>query len=190
MTPFEILGVSSTASPAEITAAYRTLAQIFHPDRFHDAPDAVRAEADRRMRQLNEAYAFTSKRGAAKNGGRARAGRYSPSPSTPTSTGGSPWDGSIRATQAAWVREARQARERDAVHGWAVAKPKPDGRIPAIVAGLGEALVTDTIPCRRCGSIQWLPEGWRDRLADTLYACSVCDRVVLSRRSTLPDPPS
>src|SRR5215207_635887 len=58
MTPYEILGIGPKAKPAEITAAFRVLAQIFHPDRFADAPPAVQREAERRMSEINEAYAF------------------------------------------------------------------------------------------------------------------------------------
>ena len=58
MTPYEILGVGAKSKPAEITAAYRVLAQIFHPDRFAGAPEAVQKEAARRMSEVNEAYDF------------------------------------------------------------------------------------------------------------------------------------
>src|SRR5688500_13664242 len=58
MTPYEVLGIGPKAKPAEITAAYRVLAQIFHPDRFAGAPAAVQKEAERRMSEVNDAYAF------------------------------------------------------------------------------------------------------------------------------------
>lgn len=51
-----MLGVSPKASRAEVTEAYRTLVQIFHPDRHESSPEPVRAEVDRQMKQLNEAY--------------------------------------------------------------------------------------------------------------------------------------
>lgn len=54
--PYLMLGLSRTASSAEITEAYRTLAQIYHPDRYADAPERVRAEANNRMQALNAAY--------------------------------------------------------------------------------------------------------------------------------------
>ena len=56
MDPYGVLGVSPTASRAEVTEAYRTMVQIFHPDRHHSSPEAVRAAAEARMKELNEAY--------------------------------------------------------------------------------------------------------------------------------------
>jgi len=53
--PHEILGVSADASLDEIQHAYRTLSQIYHPDRYVDAPATVQAEAQRRMQELNTA---------------------------------------------------------------------------------------------------------------------------------------
>ena len=57
-----MLGVDPKASRAEVVEAYRTLVQIFHPDRHQSSPEAVRAEVERQMKQLNEAYA-TVRRG-------------------------------------------------------------------------------------------------------------------------------
>ncbi|HEY1478412.1 MAG TPA: J domain-containing protein [Gaiellales bacterium] len=53
--PYEIIGVSRDASLDEIRAAYRRSAQVVHPDRFESSNDGVRAEAERRMLQLNAA---------------------------------------------------------------------------------------------------------------------------------------
>lgn len=56
MSPYEVLGVDPSATEEEIRKVYVDLARRHHPD-FHtgaDAPD--RAEADRRMRQINEAW--------------------------------------------------------------------------------------------------------------------------------------
>ena len=53
---YAILGVSPDASPDEVKRAYRRCAHIYHPDRFRDAPEDLRLEAERRMRGLNEAY--------------------------------------------------------------------------------------------------------------------------------------
>lgn len=58
LAPYEVLGVSPSATPAEVTAAYKVLAQIFHPDRFNGAPESVQREAEVRMKSLNEAYSF------------------------------------------------------------------------------------------------------------------------------------
>jgi len=51
-TPYEILGVSATASAAEIKAAYRKKVMEWHPDR-----NAHReAEATEMMKKINAAY--------------------------------------------------------------------------------------------------------------------------------------
>lgn len=192
MTPHEVLGISPQASKAEIVAAYRTLAQIFHPDRFVNSPEAVRREAERRMRWLNEAYA------AIRTGKRVQWSGMSPgwSPPAPartrTSTGATngpparprpPWDTSARARadQATRAERARKAREEAAPNGRAVARPKSPRVEQSVLKGLGEALVTNRIPCHRCSSIQWLPEGFGEMLTTTDYYCSSC-KVLLLRR--------
>ncbi|MEO7555522.1 MAG: J domain-containing protein [Acidimicrobiales bacterium] len=188
-TPHDILGVASNASRSHIVTAYRTRAQILHPDRFHDAPENVKVEAARLMRELNEAYAVVTGRPAARsrtttgarNGGWAN-GNAPPRQSSRASQ--APWDQAERARRrgAAAAAEARRAREASAVNGQAVARPRTARSPNAIHAGLGEALVTNKIPCRRCQSIQWLPETWRNQLDDTIYHCSVCDYILLAHR--------
>ena len=49
--PFQVLGVSPTASEDEIKAAYRKLAKKYHPDLN---PGSATAEA--KMKEINEAY--------------------------------------------------------------------------------------------------------------------------------------
>ena len=51
----QVLGVASNATRDEIRAAHRALAQIYHPDRFAEAPERVRLEAEMRMRRANQA---------------------------------------------------------------------------------------------------------------------------------------
>ena len=53
--PYEILGIARDATLAEAKAAYRTLAELFHPDRLGSVRDEVRAEGVRRMREANDA---------------------------------------------------------------------------------------------------------------------------------------
>ena len=71
MNPYEVLGVSPKASRAEVTEAYRTAVQIFHPDRHQSSPEAVREAADRQMKLLNEAYEIVRRGLPAPRGGNA-----------------------------------------------------------------------------------------------------------------------
>ncbi len=50
------LGVSADASHDELRRAYHRLVKLWHPDRYATAIDSMHAQAERRMRQLNEAY--------------------------------------------------------------------------------------------------------------------------------------
>ena len=56
MSHYEILGVEPSASPADIRAAYVSLARRHHPDRYGVAGEGERLAAERRMRALNEAW--------------------------------------------------------------------------------------------------------------------------------------
>jgi hypothetical protein len=62
-TPRAILGVSETATPQEITAAYRKLARDFHPDR--NPGDET---ADAKFRQVQDAYDELTGKGAQQRG--------------------------------------------------------------------------------------------------------------------------
>lgn len=50
------LGVSQDASQDDLRRAYIRLVKLWHPDRYTGAPELLRASAEQRMRQLNEAY--------------------------------------------------------------------------------------------------------------------------------------
>jgi hypothetical protein len=85
-----------------------------------------------------------------------------------------------RAQAEARAKEARRAKEESARQGKAISRPKTGG--PKLsLAGMGEALHTNKITCRECKSIQWLPDGWRERLDETDYYCSICSRLILAR---------
>ena len=53
---YQRLGVNASASTEEIRSAYRALANRLHPDRLIDASSAERTLAERRMREVNEAW--------------------------------------------------------------------------------------------------------------------------------------
>lgn len=174
MTPYEILNVGPKAKPAEITAAYRVLAQIFHPDRFAGAPDPVQKEAARRMSEVNEAYDFFRNGSKGESSiARERAAR---------AAAGVPWQEQVRQRVAAEARakEVRRAREQAAPNGQAIPRPRTGGRKLAL-AGMGEALHTNKVRCRDCKSIQWLPNGWVDQLDFVDFYCSICSRLILAR---------
>lgn len=59
-THYEVLGVPTGADPAEIRRAYVKLARRFHPDAHAGRSPAERAHADRRMRDVNEAWTALS----------------------------------------------------------------------------------------------------------------------------------
>ncbi len=53
---YALLGVTPDVTPQELRRAYHRLVKLWHTDRYTTAPDELRARAERRMRQLNEAY--------------------------------------------------------------------------------------------------------------------------------------
>ena len=53
---YAVLGVSRTASQAQIKAAYRMRMQEYHPDKVAHLGAELRALAERKAREINEAY--------------------------------------------------------------------------------------------------------------------------------------
>ena len=185
MDPYEVLGVTPQATLGEVTAAYRTMAQIFHPDRFAGAPENVRSEAERRMVALNQAYSMI---------------RTGAAPSASASRVAGPQDAQRRAAEAARARQrerstrmaarehqsrlraARAARmQAEQTASQAVARPKGRGGGRTVLSGMGKALRTNEVTCRGCRGIQRLPPGWQDDLDHTDYFCSVCGRLLFAR---------
>lgn len=184
LAPYQVLGVSPKASPAEVMAAYKVLAQIFHPDRFAGSPEGVRKEAEQRMKALNEAYALARKghlisRPPAANGGSTVRG-YGPASTT---WAGVPWHEACRrrATEMQKAEQARKERERSAKSGNAIPEPRKGRMFPSIMTGQGLARHTNNITCKQCKTLVWLPPGWQQQLDNTVYYCPGCRHLVLSR---------
>lgn len=54
--PYKVLGVGEDAPEAEIERAYRRLISQYHPDKYVDAAPELRAEAEKKAREINAAY--------------------------------------------------------------------------------------------------------------------------------------
>lgn len=85
-THYQRLGVTAMASTEEIRAAYRGLAQRLHPDRMIDASSAERTVAERRMREINEAWQVLRDPAERRRYDQARLGSSRPRTSTPPRT--------------------------------------------------------------------------------------------------------
>lgn len=195
LTPFEVLGVLPTAPQAEVVTAFKILAQIYHPDRFRESPEAVRTEAEYRMRALNDAYA-AAKRGrlSAQNSGSTNASHSRPTAAwdAGSSKGARSWD-EVAWTDAKISRSAAMLKDKEAkAKEQRKQQPMPNGQAVlrsrsaepsrnSFMNGMGLALTTNNIVCIGCNSVQWLPPGWREMLDDSAFFCGLCDRVILAR---------
>jgi len=54
---YDVLQVPYDAGPQEIRAAYKRLAQKYHPDKFVDTDPVIQELAKGKMTEINEAYA-------------------------------------------------------------------------------------------------------------------------------------
>lgn len=59
--PYHILGISADASPKEIKAAYYKVAQMNHPDKVASLAPEFKELAEKRMKEINAAYAKLKK---------------------------------------------------------------------------------------------------------------------------------
>jgi molecular chaperone DnaJ len=57
---YEVLGITKGASEAEIKKAYRKMAMKFHPDKFSNATDKEKEEAESKFKEINDAYQVLS----------------------------------------------------------------------------------------------------------------------------------
>ena len=60
--PHEILGISRDATPAEIKSAYKELAGKYHPDKVLHLGDEFRILAERRFKEIQDAYEQLTKK--------------------------------------------------------------------------------------------------------------------------------
>lgn len=57
---YEILGVSADSGKDEIKKKYRELAKKYHPDKMINASEKEKTEAEKRFREINDAYTILS----------------------------------------------------------------------------------------------------------------------------------
>jgi tetratricopeptide (TPR) repeat protein len=79
MNPYEILEIAPGSSAEDIKAAYHRLAKRWHPDRF---TGAEKEEAERRFRQLAEAFNLLRDAGKREDPAKTAAATQSPTPVT------------------------------------------------------------------------------------------------------------
>lgn len=56
LNPYEVLGIKETASMEEIRAAYRRLANKYHPDKVMHLGEEFRILAEKRFKEIQKAY--------------------------------------------------------------------------------------------------------------------------------------
>jgi hypothetical protein len=160
---YDVLGVSPTATTAEIRRAYVGLARRHHPD-FHATADArTRAGSEREMRQINEAWAVLSDPDSRRRydrdraAGRARSAGVTPPP-RPRPTGGA--DPSFRPHDPSDEIDPRDLLDDTPIAG-AAEVPRwvqitPVALLGTSLASLAVALVTSIRPLLALGVVTFV----------------------------------
>ena len=91
--PYKVLGVSRSATPAELKKAYRREALKWHPDRHSNDSAAERAAAEAKFKRASEAYAIATDPAARARWERSRAA-----------------DAAARQRRAQWESQQRQSQ--------------------------------------------------------------------------------
>lgn len=162
MSHYDVLGVSPTATTAEIRRAYVRLARRHHPD-FHLTADArTRAVSEREMRQINEAWAVLSdpdrrRRYDRDQSGPSRTSGVTP-PARPRPTGGA--DPSFRPYDPSDEIDPRDLLDDTPIAG-AASVPRwvqiaPVALLGISLASLAVALVTSIRPLLALGVITFV----------------------------------
>jgi len=60
--PWEVMGLQPGASDDDVSAAYRRMAQMYHPDKVTNLGPEFKQLADRKMKEINAAYEALKRR--------------------------------------------------------------------------------------------------------------------------------